>query len=349
MPLGFGNGDCSISYEADANQSFMWERVDANATNNCGGINQGDETLSAIGLKILRNDSSLTEATIKYKILPKDLDKVMLGMFVASAGEGRKADLEIRFQEDYKGKEFYIPFKNGLVMRGVFDPKYSIGSPAYLELGKSDATKVSRIIDLIDANLSDNNLTTLDHFSLTCDSLHCENNSIVTGGRQKLINGSITTYDLSFVAQFSADFPTNGPLYILQKAASDLSAPDIIVGGVTRSDRTILCRQADLTVPVGKQRTALSRFNIYKLHKDRGYWVYMDKSGAQNAVFSGAKSLSSKVTRSYSNGFDGNGSNALAATRNEIRRTYRSMRTDLTGCRPIPLKCPKTSFCVSTA
>ncbi|MDR1912337.1 MAG: hypothetical protein LBQ52_08355 [Helicobacteraceae bacterium] len=722
-PLGFESGGdwTTIKDYNDDDGNFTRDRLSDGAINSSINHDQGDEVLSTIGLKILKNDSGLITAAINYEILNKNANKSMLGMFVASAGEGRKADLEIRFQEDYKGKTFYIKFNdNGLVMQGVFDPKYTQGAPATLEAKKDSATEVSRILDLIDANLSDNNLSAFDYFSVSCHSLYCVNNSIITGGRQKLLDGSLIAYswnqasqtwaifnsksqnndfdhfeagkaywvridapnnanaglilaasdltkevysnklnsgwnmlsfndsflrhtpsavfapsanlvglqvrdnfaknivkinvssaadaakefnrniyelnqkgengwkiraypaknasggdgivlisdedfgvtanglktvanqellsgaietpifnmtrvdehilalranealfganalnqknaaiqigfagdnimsaidlsgatnyeavlrainsalatnsltksgavlidedfsdeyktvlvsankrlyardttflrlfdyddalsgeefllrgvsdvfiaynsdiaseingytsstgiiaykvspnrillssiatrdfelkelgkrsqftdrylyeesnqtakgaidevyshtalssaaidengtpykaavltdDLSFTAQFSADFPIDGALYNLQRAAGDSSAPDIIVSGVTRDDKTILWRQADLTVPVDSQRNALSRFNLYKLHKDRGYWVYMRQSGAQSAVTSGAKELNSKITRRYSNIFDSNGSNAIAKTRNNI-------------------------------
>ncbi|MDR2033414.1 MAG: hypothetical protein LBP89_02130 [Helicobacteraceae bacterium] len=715
-----GNGWTTILEYDDDEGNFTRDRLSDGAISSSINHDQGDEVLSTIGLKILENDSDLITAAINYEILNKDANKSMLGMFVASAGEGRKADLEIRFQEDYKGKTFYIKFNNGLVMQGVFDPKYTQGAPATLEAKKDPTTEVSRILDLIDADLSDNNLSAFDYFSVSCHSLYCVNSNIVTGGRQKLSDGTLIAYswnqasqtwaifnsksqnndfdhfeagkaywvridapnnanaglilaasdltkevynnklnngwnmlsfndsflrhtpsavfapnadinglkvrdnfakniveinassaadaarwfnrkiyelnqkgengwriraypaknasgeegivlisdedfgvtasglktvanqellsgaietpifnmtrvdehilalrtngalfganapspkkaaiqigfagdnimsaidlggatsygdvlsainsalaansltksgavlidedfsgeyktilisankrlyardttflrlfdyddalsgeefllrgvsdvpveynndiadkindyttstgiiaykissdrvllssiatknfelkelgkrsqftdrylyeesnkttkgaidevyshtalssaaidengkpykaavltdDLSFTAQFSADFPIDGALYNLQNAAGGSSAPDIIVGGVTRNDKTILWRQADLTVPVDNQRSALSRFNLYKLHKDRGYWVYMRQSGAQSAVTSGAKSLQPSITRRYSNIFDSNGSNAIAKTRNNI-------------------------------
>ncbi|MDR2638356.1 MAG: hypothetical protein LBC09_00790 [Helicobacteraceae bacterium] len=711
------NGDWTMIIEAESG-GFTWDYLSASVKNDIGGDNKGDELSSTIGLKILPSDSDLFAATINYEALPKEANQVMLGMFVASEGEGRRADLEIRFQANYKGKPFYIKFNDGLVMQGVFDPKYTQGAPAQLAPRK-DEVKVTKIADLIDANLSDNNLSAMDHFQIDCESLFCSAATIVTGGRQKLLNGGVTAYswnpdsqtwatygsqsvnndfdsleegkaywirvdssadinaglilakgelgddryngkvalgwnmlsfndgflrnapsavfvgsadlnglkvrdnfakniveivagldtketarnfnakiaalnaggengwkiraypakngaldgivlisdedfgvaldglktiakqelyigafetpvfnttrtdehilalrlnsalfsasmpknaaiqlgfagdnlissidlsgasdaqgaltavsaaidsrgattnggavlidadfsgafdtlliaankrvyardatflrlfdyndslsgdqfllrgvsdaliaydnpiadkinsyagvtgvvaynlpsgrvllssiaapnfelkelgrrgqwterylyeengslargaigevyshfalanaaikkdgtpyqpailtgDLSFVAQFSADFPTEGALYSLQKAAGGASAPNIIIGGVTRGDDTIAWRQSDLSVSVDSQRVALSRFNLYKLHKDRGYWVYMRDYGAQNKLTSGVKALERKVTRRYSNHFDGAGSNALATARNQI-------------------------------
>ncbi|MDR1452335.1 MAG: hypothetical protein LBI57_08430 [Helicobacteraceae bacterium] len=726
--MGFENGWATLKRQ-NGDHNFAWD--------------QSDEILSSIGLRILPTDSNLSKAVISYETLSKDSDKAMLGMFVSSAGAGRKADLEIRFQADYKGRPFHIQFDNGLVMQGKFDPKYTRGTPANLELRIH--SPVSRIIDLIDANLNDNNVSALDHFTLTCKSLYCVNDTIRTGGRQMLLNGAVTAYswspssqtwatydsrkqnndfdsfeagraywiridapadvnaglilatselsdetyasnvqprwnmlsfndgflrnapgavfipeanlsglrtrdnfakneisvsksdpiaaarefnakiraldisgenawkiraypaenaagdngivlisdedfgvaleglktianqdfyqgapetttfnmtrtdehilalrlnealfdaqtlkhfamqigfagdnlissidlsaasaakdvlsvvnallashnastksgavlidadfdgssetlliaankrvyardatfsrlfdynssftgetfllrgvsdalieygspivdqinyyanvtgvnayvlpsnrvllssialrdfelkelgaraqfnerylyeedssfvkgaidevyshfalanaaikedgtpyqatvltdDLNFVAQFSADFPVDGALYNLQKAGGGLSAPDIILSGVTRDDDTILWRQADLTVPVDSQREAFSRFNLYKLRKDRGYWVYMREYGAQNAITSGATALQSKITQDYSNIFDGAGSNAISKTRNNISLDISIDANGLSGLYANQIEMPENVF-----
>ncbi|MDR3347913.1 MAG: hypothetical protein LBN32_04790 [Helicobacteraceae bacterium] len=125
------------------------------------------------------------------------------------------------------------------------------------------------------------------------------------------------TDDLNFVAQFSPDFPIDGPLYALQNAAGESSSPEIILSGVTRDDQTIMWRQADLTVDAQKHRTDKPRFNLFKAHKERGYWVYMREGGAQPAM-TPVLSHNMIVTRRYSNLFDTNASNALAPTYNHI-------------------------------
>ncbi|MDR0746860.1 MAG: hypothetical protein LBE89_03085 [Helicobacteraceae bacterium] len=136
-----------------------------------------------------------------------------------------------------------------------------------------------------------------------------------TGAVKKAVR---LTGNLTFAAQFSQDFPVSGPLYALQGAAGGGSSPELLLSGVTRDDRTIMWRQADTTIPADRQRVANSLFNLYKLHKERGYWVYMQLANAQNSLSIASQEFASSVTRHYSNIFDSNGSNGVAPTHNQI-------------------------------
>ncbi len=127
----------------------------------------------------------------------------------------------------------------------------------------------------------------------------------------------VMTDDLSFSAKWAPDFPLTGPLYSLRKAAGANSWPEVMVGGVTRHDETIFWRQADLTMPVYEWKETSSRFNLFRMHKERGYWVYMRSSGASEDVTKQSLSRQGRVSRNYSNHFEG-GSGSVAATHNHI-------------------------------
>ncbi|GHV03805.1 hypothetical protein AGMMS50229_03780 [Campylobacterota bacterium] len=185
-----GTLDITIIDTNDTDQNATWDTLADGSPQNQYTFNSGDEIRSTVGLRIVRgSDSLLDKAAINYEKRNKDTSQAMLGMFVASTGEGRRSDLAIYFQEDYKYQEFFAQFDGGLIYRGVFDPKFTIGSPAVLELAKD--TTVAGIEEVFDRNLSDNNISLLDRFDMNCEQVNCSG----IGGRQKLTPGdSITAY-----------------------------------------------------------------------------------------------------------------------------------------------------------
>ncbi|MGE4295918.1 MAG: hypothetical protein AB7E49_09470 [Campylobacterales bacterium] len=204
LPQSFESGGAwvQIRETPDSAYAFTWDYVDATTKNNHTTPNVGDETYSTLGLRLTPgNDSGVSEVIINYEQTVKDTDYPMLTMFVSSQGEGRRADVEIRFQSDYKDQTFYIKFDSSLVMEGVFDPRFTSDSPAVLKPLKSDATTVKKIADLIDTNLSDNNLTALDLINVDCETLYCVSEGVVTGGRQKLGEANVTAYHWSSANQ----------------------------------------------------------------------------------------------------------------------------------------------------
>ncbi|GHS86482.1 hypothetical protein FACS189487_00850 [Campylobacterota bacterium] len=180
------SGSDWLTISDDNDSLFTYDRTEFGL--NTSPANHGVERLSTIGIRSF-GEANLTK--INYKWLDKNSSKAVLTMFVASGGEGHRADTEVRFQEDYKGKPFYMKFDYGVVMQGVFDPKFTRENPARLEPRKSAATRVSKILDVIDMNLSDNNPDLLEYFHIGCSSLYCSgtNGTVGVGGRQLFQNG----------------------------------------------------------------------------------------------------------------------------------------------------------------
>ncbi|MDR2905679.1 MAG: hypothetical protein LBU73_06990, partial [Helicobacteraceae bacterium] len=146
--------------------------------------------------------------------------------------------------------------------------------------------------------------------------------------------------DLLYAAQFSPDFPIDGPLYSLRNASGSATSPEIIIGGATRDDDTILWRQADLTVPVDSQKTAYTRYNLFKTQKERGYWVYMSEYRDPSAIGE-THALTHNVTRRYSNNFAGSASGEIAITRNEIDLDFTARITGFANLTQNPAQMPE--------
>ncbi|MDR3163217.1 MAG: hypothetical protein LBT81_05115 [Helicobacteraceae bacterium] len=180
----------------DLDGNFTWE-FNADGTLNYGSLNGGSERRSAIGIRIVPG-AEIGNAQISYQRLSKDSNYSMAGMYVSGGEEGGMAVLHIRFQDNYIGRPFHLSFDNGVVLQGVFDSKYTEANPANLPVKKSTASAaVSRIIETVDANLSDNNISMLDYFDVNCEALFCmdQTSTIIVGGRQRLENSeSITVY-----------------------------------------------------------------------------------------------------------------------------------------------------------
>lgn len=200
LPQTFESGGAWVQLREtpDADYAFTWDYVDATTKNNHTTPNVGSETYSTLGFRLAPgNDSGVAEVLINFEQVVKDNDQPMLSMFVASQGEGRRADVEIRFQADYKGQGFYIKFDDSLVMEGIFDPRYTSDAPAYVKPRKDASTTVKKIADVFDTNFSDNNLTALELMDLDCETLFCVSEGVAAGGRQKLNDANVTAYHWS--------------------------------------------------------------------------------------------------------------------------------------------------------
>lgn len=127
--------------------------------------------------------------------------------------------------------------------------------------------------------------------------------------------------DLSYTPTWVQDFPIDSPLEKLKDLNGTGARVNYILSGVTREDGTIYWRQADTTMDTNRWKLEEERFNLFKTHEDRGYWVYLDYSASvvANPITINEPIFSNTIVRSFNNYFDGNSSsNTVSEIRNEV-------------------------------
>lgn len=211
LPQNFESGGAWVQIRENSAPNPTYDYLDATTKNSHISPNTGSKIHSTLGLEVLSGtDTALDEVVINYQLLDKNSSKPMRTMFVSSKGAGREADLKIFFQSDYEGKIFYIKLDDSLVMEGVFAIDRTLENPLTLKPRKDTYTTAKKIVDIFDANLTDNVIEKLELFDIECSSLNCVSEGEVVGGRQINSDINITAYGWNAAGGNWAIFTSNG-------------------------------------------------------------------------------------------------------------------------------------------
>ncbi|MDQ1341214.1 MAG: putative cell-wall-anchored protein SasA motif [Campylobacterota bacterium] len=162
-------GDGSYATLKDTNDSddnTTYDRTSTNTINTVATPDTGDVTKSTLGIKILKNITpSLSEIQINFKYNVKDDAKYLNTMYLSSSMTKSKPNIKIEYQSDYEGEEFYIDIADGNTYKGTFSSASTYDNPQVLLMNSTkEYTKIS---DIFDMNISDNDITDLDNFDVT--------------------------------------------------------------------------------------------------------------------------------------------------------------------------------------
>ncbi|MCV6607711.1 MAG: hypothetical protein OIF32_05820 [Campylobacterales bacterium] len=180
---------------ADDDGNTTWDKIDQTTNNTVGTPDIGSYTYSTLGIQIDKeSNEELDTVVINYNSRVKNRSLSLFTMFVATKGEGNKADLKLKFQSNYEDEIFYITINNSTTnsYEGMFSKKYTRENPLFLKKMKaSNSDAIKNIINVFDMNLSDNNLSNLSNLDINNDTVLNSD----TGGRQLIENDdNITIY-----------------------------------------------------------------------------------------------------------------------------------------------------------
>lgn len=178
---------------------------------------------------------------------------------------------------------------------------------------KGGFTDLAYGIELARAKVQEINTTMLGSgWNITDDKI--KNGNTLTGSPYSSV---VAKKDLSYTPVWAPDFPIDGPLYKLKDLGGSATRVNYLVSGVTRSDSTIYWRQADSTMDADRWKLEEEKFNLFKMHKDRGYWTYIDSLNAEaNPLSIDETSFSRLITRTFNNLFPTSGSNQVSEVEN---------------------------------
>ncbi len=147
----------------DTDDNMTYDRNSSNALNTISTPDTGDVTLSTLGIKILNGVyPKLSAVQINYQYKLKDDALSLYTMYVTSAGTRAKPNIKIEYQSDYEGEPFYISTGDGNTYVGTFSSASTYDKPQLLTLNA--VKSYTKITEIFDMNLSDNNLSGLDTF-----------------------------------------------------------------------------------------------------------------------------------------------------------------------------------------
>lgn len=139
----------------------------------------GEAIASTLCIKSLSDD--IQDLSINYDLLDKNHSQSMHTMF-ASFGV-HNANIKITYQSDYEGKKFYITPNNSYAYEGVFSIHNTRAQNLRLTKHKRNVSdEAKRIVDIVDSNLTDNNISNLSQIRLNIDTVLYGQ----SGGRQPL-------------------------------------------------------------------------------------------------------------------------------------------------------------------
>lgn len=155
--------------------------------------NEAQRNTSSLGVQIINTDLGLNNLSLNYKYKDKNKSLPFYTMYVSSKKQGTGADIRIDFQSDYEGDYFYLWLNSaGYYFKVYFDPSKTEENPAFLDEYKYDEKdKINNILDLVDMNLSDNNLKQISQMNVYENQIGYNN----IGGRQEpLPDDNISVY-----------------------------------------------------------------------------------------------------------------------------------------------------------
>ena len=163
--VGFiSNGSYATLKDTNDSADLMtYDRNSSNAINTINTPDTGDVTLSTLGIKIFNGVyPQLTDLRINYEYHIKDEDLSLYTMYLTSAGTNAKPNIKIEYQSDYEGSPFYISTGDGNTYVGTFSSASTYDKPQLLTL--NTIKSYTKITEIFDMNISDNDLNNLDNF-----------------------------------------------------------------------------------------------------------------------------------------------------------------------------------------
>lgn len=181
----------------DSDGNVTYDTTLSGASNN--NSDEGNRTYSTVGVQVIPgNDYGLATTSFNYKKRAKNSALSFRTMYVAME-TGSRPLVRIIYQSNYEGDPFYITFDGGLEYLGTFNLEKSYDNPGVFGVAVDVDTNeaVNKIDEIIDMNLSDNNLSNLENFDVDKSSLFAAGyNGAVAGGRQTLsgYDANLTVY-----------------------------------------------------------------------------------------------------------------------------------------------------------
>lgn len=165
--FGFvGNGFyATIRDTNDSADVMTYDRNSSDSLNTVATPDTGDVTLSTLGVQILDGVlPALTGVKVNFRFKEKNTTAYLHTMYLTSSSTKAKPNIKIEFQSDYEGEEFYLDIGDGNTYKATFSSVYTFDNPQRLLINSTK--EYVNISEIVDMNLSDNDIATLDGFDV---------------------------------------------------------------------------------------------------------------------------------------------------------------------------------------
>ena len=149
----------------DSADVMTYDRTTTNALNTVATPDTGDITKATVGLQVINGVKPLlTAVQMNFKYRSKNSTLTLRTMYISSSGTYAKPNIKIEYQSDYEGETFYLSIGDGNTYRGTFSSVSTYDNPQILLI--NSIKQYTKITEIFDMNLSDNDVANLDSFDV---------------------------------------------------------------------------------------------------------------------------------------------------------------------------------------